>query len=170
MGNTIDRLYPGNHFFSCSTRMKRTVRTAFGKGGFTLMEIIAVLLILAVVSALVISRGMATDQVKLQAEVDTLKGHLRFAQSRAMNDLPGTQWGISLAGSSYTLVRVDASGTTSPLNLPGTSSTTHNFAPISATPATVLFDDWGRPPGNTSITLAFGGKTITITTNTGFIP
>jgi MSHA pilin protein MshC len=149
--------------------MKPTVRTAIGKGGFTLMEIIAVLVILAVVSAVVVSRGMGTETAKLQAEVDTLKGNLRYAQYRAMNDLPATQWGINLGGSSYTLVRVDTSGTTSPLNLPGTSSATHNFTPISATPATVLFDDWGNP-GNTSITLAFGGKTITVTANTGFIP
>lgn len=135
-------------------------------GGFTLIEMIAVLVILAIVSAVVISRGIATDEVKLQTELDTLKGHLRFAQYRAMNDLPAIQWGISLGGSSYTLVRVDAAGTTSPLNLPGESSATHNFAPISATAAAVLFNDWGSP-NNSS--LAFGGKTITITANTGFI-
>ncbi len=157
-------------------------RRAFAKGqwrnnrGFTMIEAIAVLVILVIVSAVVLSRGMTTDEVNLQAELGTLKGHLRFAQYRAMNDLPTTRWGISLAGSSYTLVRVDAGGMTSPLSLPGESSAVHSFAPISATPATVLFNDWGEPgttyaggPSAADITLAFGGKTITVTADTGFI-
>ena len=134
--------------------------------GFTMIEIIAVLIILGIIAAVVVSRGMSTGDVNLQTEINTLKGHLRFAQSRAMNDLQGTKWGISLARNSYTLIRVDTSGTTSPLSLPGESSATHSFAPISATTATVLFDDWGSPDINA---LTFGGKTITITPNTGFI-
>jgi prepilin-type N-terminal cleavage/methylation domain-containing protein len=138
--------------------------------GFTLIEIIAVLVIIAIISAVVISRGMATDEVKLQAEVDTLKGHLRYAQYLALNDIPPVKWGIQVGGTSYTLIKVDAVGTTSPFSLPGGSSATHSFENgVTATgTGTVLFNEWGSP--DTPIpAIALGGQSITVTTNTGFI-
>lgn len=103
--------------------------------GFTLIEIIAVLVILVIVSAVVISRGMVTDEAKLQAEVDTLKGHLRYAQYLAMNANEGNvptvgtiKWGIRVDSSSYTLIK-DVNGTqTSPFNLPNESSATHSVS------------------------------------------
>lgn len=152
--------------------MKQTVRTACGKGGFSLMETIAVLVILAVVSAVIMSRVMATDQVKLQAEVNTLKGHLRFAQYRAMNDIYPTKWGINVGTGSYALIRnLSGDGITfdNPFHLPNESSETHSFPPpITATAYTVLFDEWGSPTITGSPNI--GGQSITITANTGFIP
>jgi prepilin-type N-terminal cleavage/methylation domain-containing protein len=142
--------------------------------GFTLIEIIAVLVILAIISAVVISRGTGTDAASLQAEVDTLKGHLRYAQYLAMNDIPPVKWGIQVGGTSYTLIKVDTAGTTSPFSLPGESST-HDFKFSSGTTVTVtgnnpiLFDEWGSP-GTTSSSITIGGQAITITANTGFIP
>lgn len=142
--------------------------------GFTLFEIIAVLIILAIISALVISRGFSTKEVNLQVEVDTLKGHLRYAQNLAMNEVAPFKWGIQIGETSYTLVQEgpDAAGqlvTSSPLSLPNESSATHSFAPFAARPITVLFDSWGSP-GNNPVTVTLGGMTINITPNTGFIP
>jgi MSHA pilin protein MshC len=144
--------------------------------GFTLIEIIAVLVILGIISAVAISRGISTDTVSLTAEENTLKGHLRYAQYLALNDIPPAKWGINLQGSSYTLVKNESgNGTTftTPVSLPAESSATHSFSPITATPSTVLFDEWGSPTinGDPNVSsIFFGGKTITITTNTGFIP
>lgn len=143
--------------------------------GFTLIEVVAVLIILAIVSAVAISRGIDTDAVKAQAEVDTLKGHLRYAQYLAMNDVPPFKWGINVGGSSYTLVRLDTNtnGTTNPYNLPGDSSATHNLASgISATVTgnnPILFDEWGSP-GTASTSISVGGLSITLTPETGYIP
>jgi prepilin-type N-terminal cleavage/methylation domain-containing protein len=143
--------------------------------GFTMIEIIAVLVVLSIVTAMVISRGIATEEVKWQAEMDTMKGHLRFAQYRAMNDLPGIKWGINVAGASYTLVRMDTSDntTTNPLYLPGESSATHTFAGgVTATVTgnnPILFDEWGSQ-GIMAETVSLGSKNITITASTGFIP
>lgn len=144
--------------------------------GFTLIEIIAALVILAIVSAVVISRGMATDEVKLQAEVDTLKGHLRYAQYLAMNVNEGNvptvgtiKWGIRVDSSSYTLIKDVNGAQMSPFNLPSESTATHSIAPVNATgTGTVLFNEWGSP--DTPIpAIALGGQPITITANTGFI-
>jgi prepilin-type N-terminal cleavage/methylation domain-containing protein len=139
--------------------------------GFTLIEVIAVLIIIAIISAVVLVRGISTADVNLQAEVDILKSHLRYAQYLAMNDISPTKWGINFQGSSYVLIK-DVSGVqTSPLIFPGESAT-HSFAaPITATAtpaAPVLFDEWGSPTSATSI--AVGGQTFTITATTGFIP
>ena len=158
--------------------------------GFTMIEVIAVLVILAIVSAVAISRATGTSEAKLQAEVDTLKGHLRYAQYLAMNDISSTttgyvQWGIDFGTttSSYKLVKyvggvlVDPT----PFNLPAESSATHSFkTPIvsTGTPALVLFDEWGSPysdpatklAANATIILNPGGQAITITPETGFIP
>lgn len=138
--------------------------------GFTLIEVIAVLVIAAILTAVVVVRGMSTADVNLQAEVDTLKSHLRYAQYQALNDIAPVKWGINLQGSSYTLVRnISGDNTTfdSPFRLPNESSATHDFSPVAATNAAVLFNEWGSP-NITSIT--FGGQTIAITANTGFMP
>jgi len=141
--------------------------------GFTLIEVVAVLIILGILSAVVISRGMDTEAVKAQTEMDTLKGHLRYAQYLALNDISPNQWGINIVGSSYTLVRVDTNGPSSPYSLPGESSATHVFATgITATVAgnnPILFNEWGSP-GASPTSISIGGQSITITPETGFIP
>lgn len=159
--------------------------------GFTLIEVITVLIILAILSAVVISRGMSTADVNLQVEADTLKSHIRYAQYLAMNENdtdttnnPGTRvkWGIEVNSTYYTLIK-DVTGKlpASSYSLPGESSAIHNFATgITATKTgTVLFDEWGRPyfasnilPGvsrTTIITLGPGPQSIEIYPETGFI-
>lgn len=142
--------------------------------GFTMIEIIAVLIVLSIITAVIISRGMTSDEVKLQAEFNTMKGHLRFAQSRAMNELPGIRWGINVAGASYTLVRFETSTNTAtnPMYLPGESSATHYFTSGITASVTgsnpVLFDEWGSP-GTAVTSVSVGNKVINVTPNTGFI-
>lgn len=134
------------------------------------------LVIIAIISAVVISRGTGTDTANLQAEVDTLKGHLRYAQYLAMNanecNVPTSdtiKWGIRVDSSSYTLIK-DVDGVqTSPFDLPNESSAEQSL-PINATgTGTVLFNEWGSP--DTPIpAIALGSQSITITPETGFIP
>lgn len=148
--------------------------------GFTLIEAVAVLIILGVIAVIAISRTMSTDEVQLISEMNTLKGHLRFAQYKALNDVSGTKWGINVAGSSYTLVKqVGAGSATNPMILPGETSYTHNFGSSVTANVTgdnpILFDEWGRPGSNTAIatsitTVSMGSKTINIKPDTGFIP
>jgi type II secretory pathway pseudopilin PulG len=155
--------------------------------------VVAVLIILGILSAVAISRGMSSEEARLQAEVDTLKAHLRYAQYLALNEndtntttVPGTpvKWGIQINGSSYTLVKVISAAQTSLSPLPGESSATHSFA-TGITAALqgsnpILFDEWGSPYfasnkliGNgeiTIITLAPGSQSIKMYAETGYIP
>ncbi len=141
-------------------------------GGFTLIEIIAVLILLAVAAA-VVTAASSTADTEVAAATAVLKNHLRFAQIRAMNDT--STWGIGLGSNSYTL---QTGGTTAAINLPGTDSPTMNLAAgltLSVSPSSVTavtFDSWGSP-GTTTISLTISdgtnSRSITVTRKTGFI-
>ncbi len=136
-----------------------------GSRGFTLVETIAVLVILTIVGAVALSRTGSITGNRLAAEVDMLKANLRYAQARAMND--DVPWKISLTSSGYTLFR-DSSAR----NLPEGDSS-HSFASgisLTSGATTVSFDSWGSP-GPDDITLTLNNsEEILITGNTGFIP
>ncbi len=154
----------------------QTIQNINGSGknthGFTIIEIIATLVIMAIISAVAISIFSSTDKYKLVSEVEILKTHLRYAQSRAMSDT--VPWGIVLNGCSstdcsYTLQKNYAATS----NLPNENSPTHTLQKgvIVSSGLPVTFDNFGSPVGNLSITLSAGGnRSFTVAANTGFIP
>ena len=163
--------------------------------GFTLLELIVVLMIMAIVSTIVISRlGSSTNS--LIAQTEAIKSHIRYAQSRAMNG--NLIWGINCNGSYYWLYKVNEDSSTAKVFLPGEGSEedpdddpyTVKLADIyisSMETFTLSFDSWGTPytdaaasdgqeletgDSEAEITVSSGSKniSITITPNTGFIP
>jgi len=148
-----------------------------GQGGFTLFEVIMVLLILGVISYFAAARLFTEEGISQVAEVDLVKNHLRYAQARTMNT--ELDWGIFFESANrYFLFRGDATGV--PVRLPGDESadgkmtlrsiTVSNV--INAVPSrTVRFksQQYGSP-GNLTITVVTTGGDITVTKNTGFIP
>jgi len=148
-------------------------------GGFTAIEIIAVMVIIGVVAAVVVSRMMSPSSFGVVSEADILKGHLRYAQYRAMSHTE--KWGISFSTDSYSL----DPPTDTPSNLPNEDSSTHKLSSritVSSSEesgGTVYFNEWGNPVTGsgsllpeTTISLNDGSntRTVTITQNTGFIP
>lgn len=153
---------------------------AFKKNhGFTMLEVIAVLIILGIITAFVVSRG-TNIRAELSSETEIIKAHLRYSHCLALaNDI--YSWRITLSSGSpdyYTLSKINKSDDTetSPINLPNEDSPTHNLpSGISITSGLgpVTFDEWGSPGTTTqSIILSDGAgnsETIIITKNTGFI-
>ncbi len=148
--------------------------------GFTMIEIVSVLILIGIFSAVIVPRMTSTSVYEIMTELETLKTHLRFAQSRAMSH--NESWGISITSNSYTLLK---NGSTASINLPNDTSSTHTFAngvSISSGSSVVTFDDMGSP-GNSDIIVQFNGPAnpvpgcsqqsstlkITITRQTGFI-
>ena len=136
-----------------------------------MIEVIAVLLLFGVVAAVVVSYAPSTDSYKLATEEATMKGHLRYAQFRAMGDK--VSWGMSFTANSYTLQQ---NGTPASSNLPNENSPDHNLqAGVSITAGagtTITFNEWGSPGvSDVLITLSDGtdSRTVTVTRNTGFI-
>jgi len=89
-----------------------------GQGGFTLFEVIMVLLILGIISYFATTRLFTDDGISRVAEMDLVKNHLRYAQSRAMNT--ERNWGLVFEiPSKYWLYYEDDSASKVRVRLPG---------------------------------------------------
>ncbi len=141
------------------------------QAGFTMVEVIAVLIIIAIIAAVAIAKMSSTNSISVTSEAATLKTHLRFAQIKALGDVSPNTWGIQVNNTSYQLLNNAAAAN---IILPAETSNTHTFpGGVNATPTTITFDNFGNPGAtNMSITLTSGSKTavVTVTNTTGFIP
>jgi len=148
--------------------------------GFTIIEVLAVLMLMSIVAAIAIVSAPSFSSYQTTPEAEVIKGHLRYAQTRAMDT--STIWGITFAGGSYTLFN-NITGS-NPI-LPGVSSSTATLpSGMTITAGTVSFDTWGTPYTDTGATsaqntggyrsfnLTLGTTTalIQVSDNTGFIP
>lgn len=143
--------------------------------GFTLVELIATILILTIVAAVAVSRIFSVNPVELSSQIDKIKSHLRYAQMRSMND--NLIWGINFSGTEYSLFRNGNTGDT--IKLPGEDSVTVSLPSGGNSTVTIAFDTWGRPyedagassPVAVDISLQIGGESdaITVHKNTGYV-
>ena len=63
--------------------------------GFTLIEITAVLVLMAIISAYVIGRSIGTEQIDLAGQTDKIRVQIRYAQAMGMKRSDTDQiWGI----------------------------------------------------------------------------
>lgn len=160
--------------------MKKTERGLLlvirNRTGFSLVEVISVLVVLGVLAAAVISRYMSTATVDANAQASAIKNSIRFAQSRAMKlgdpTDPNTIWGIKAQGGEYWLFK-----TTSPddaanfVTLPSESSQKVTVANNRGTITNflVFFDSVGRPytayTSSTVNTPVSAGNPVAVTVN-----
>jgi prepilin-type N-terminal cleavage/methylation domain-containing protein len=144
--------------------------------GFTLIELVVTILIVAIVAAVGVSRILSVNTVELSSQIDKIKSHLRYAQMKSMND--NLIWGVNFSGTEYSLFR--NGDITDTIKLPGEDSITVSLPSGDNSTVTVAFDTWGRPsedassspPAAVDISLKIGGKSgaITVYKNTGYVP
>ena len=161
--------------------MKRRASSYRHRSGFTLIEVVAVVLLLGILATGVLSVLPRSDAA-LATEADRLRSHLRYAQIRAQADTH--QWRLAfLDAQTYELgpVVIPGAGFT-PSIVPGTGATQRTMTDgVTTDPGTVIrFDSWGRPLNDAgtplgadrTITLTEGGRnaTVTIHAETGLIP
>ena len=147
--------------------------------GFTSFEIIAAILVIAIIGGIAIARLTSPSDYTVAAEAEIVKSNIRYAQFRALSDadtsfgVNGATWGIAFSANSYTLQR---NGSTATINFPGDDSATRNLPAgitVSASASPLTFDVWGSPgAGNITVTITDGvsPQTVVVTQNTGFIP
>jgi len=79
------------------------------ESGFTIVEIIAVLLLLSIIAATVMGRSISTKNIDLTAQMDRVRNHFRYAHSMAMKHGDAV-WGFKCDGDApreYWVFRLD---------------------------------------------------------------
>ncbi len=157
--------------------------------GFTMIEMVVVLLLMTIIAATVLGRSISTSDMDLNSETDKIRNHLRFAQAEAMKR-SNTVWGIKSAGNEYWLFRNnDPDTAANEVRLPGVvysgASNRINESDIGVTLSdfTVFFNRIGKPysaytsettntplASQLAISVTAGeARSITITPETGLI-
>jgi len=173
------------------------IRNPGNRDGFTLIEIVAVLLVMTILTAVIIERMIDIDTIREPARLDRLKNHIRFAQTMAIKQ-NNSIWGIRCDGTLYWLFKTtnpnDATEPSQSANivyLPGEEDQTVNASSddpsqvhFSVGAFTVYFDQYGMPythvsgpneirtlvaQGLSTLDIAFGSDQIQITAETGYI-
>ncbi|MFU8780664.1 MAG: Tfp pilus assembly protein FimT/FimU [Kiritimatiellia bacterium] len=146
------------------------IRHRYDTAGFTILEVVAVLLLMGVLASVAIPRVMDAGYA-VTAEAEVLRANLRFAQSVALA-ANTAQWSIHFAGNTYTLQR---NGATSSVRFPGQSSATHvlgNGVQVTGGTGTLVFNTFGAPALTYVITLSNAARTesVVVTGFTGLVP
>lgn len=69
--------------------------------GFTLVEIVVVMVLISIIAAAVFTRSITTDELNLISRAEKVQAHIRYAQSMAIKK--NEVWGIFSNGSQYWL-------------------------------------------------------------------
>jgi MSHA pilin protein MshC len=151
------------------------------QAGFTLIEIVAVIVFIAILASVAIFRHEHVDPT-LISQAQVLKAHMHYAQMRSLST--DSHWGIKyqVNGDQRAYWLFKQPNTNNRIVLPGESDDSVRLdrmgIVISQGPFQVEFDGWGRPSSTLSgtgtltldLTKSGDSESITITKNTGFIP
>ena len=69
--------------------------------GFTILEVVVVLVLISVIAAAVFTRSITTNQINFVGQSEKIRNHIQYAQSLAMKR--GETWGIKCDGNYYWL-------------------------------------------------------------------
>jgi prepilin-type N-terminal cleavage/methylation domain-containing protein len=152
--------------------------------GFTLIEITAVLVLMAIISAYVIGRSVNTEQIDLAAQTDRIRNQIRYTQAAAMKQYDETLkvWGLKCNASpnQYWLFEgQNPDDVSKQKKFPGEQNLKISLADLgvdSMSAFTLFFDRFGRPykaytdettnlpldPDELNITISDAGQTRTI--------
>ena len=152
--------------------------------GVTLIELIAVIIVLGILAAIAMPRIGDLDIFKTRGFYDKVGSTLRYAQKAAVAS--GCDVEVTSAANQLTLLqRHDCSSPTSafdqPVPIPGESDspnlvTAPSGTALSATPSTFVFDSLGRAvdPGTgnpiaANVTVQVGAQSVTVVGDTGYV-
>lgn len=125
--------------------------------GFTLTELITIIVILGILSVAALPRFFDNDAFQQRGAADQVKAALRFAQKVAVAQHRAVS--VTLAQGADT----DCTTTLTGGNLNCTIEATLTGA------GTYTFSALGRPSPNAQATITIGGTTITIEAETGYV-
>lgn len=137
--------------------------------GFTLVELIVVILIIGILSISIAPRFFGVASYEERKATDEVLIALRYAQQMAMNR--GGNIELVITAGDYS---IQVSGGAPVLRSPDGIPYPKDFEGVIATPDTVRFNNLGQPinainePLTNNISLNIGENTITVQANTGY--
>jgi len=132
--------------------------------GFTLVELIVVILIVGILSASIAPRFFGVISYQDRKASDELLSALRYTQQMAM--ARGGNIQLDLQNNNFT---IEITGSGADLRSPDGTPYPHFFNGVtSTTPGIYVFDGLGRRVPNTEIDISIGNKTIRIEQDTGY--
>jgi prepilin-type N-terminal cleavage/methylation domain-containing protein len=128
--------------------------------GFTLIELITVLILISVIAAYATMRTPSSATYNLTSVAEQLRRDIRLTQTLATS--LNTTYTITLLADSYSISPTPPTGAVA-VTMP---------SGVTLTPTTLSFNSMGAPSGAASITVTATGApsiTITVAAETGFI-
>lgn len=153
------------------------MKTYSNRSGFTLIEVIAILVIIGIITALAVTR-YSSNQYNLIAAEDTLTSHLRLVQARAMSTnvdpIAPSVWGMNFTSSTtYYMFYCATASSCTPANnkvaFPGAGGLNITLTGVQVTGTSFLaFDRFGTPYTAFALTTPLASQlTLTLTDNKG---
>ena len=123
-------------------------RTFKNNHGFTLIEIVVVLVLISIIAAAVFQRSISTDQMNFRSQFDKIQNQVRYPQSIAMKN--SEWWGFACDTNDYWIFTgTNKDDVSNQRLLPGQENIKISLADLGVTVTsgafTVLFDSHGIP-------------------------
>lgn len=135
--------------------------------GFTIVELIVVILLIGILSAFIAPKFFADNDFKARGTADEIITAIRHAQRLSMTR--GENHRIIITTTSYTVEKYVGSTSTTVRHPDGSPTFSKTFpANIVTTAKTIEFDQLGRPIPNTLETIDLAPFTITVEQETGY--
>ena len=147
--------------------------------GFTLIELIMVMVIVGILAVFVAPRFFDANVFKSRGFADQVQASLRYAQKEAIAQHRNVC--VAMTASDITLTIASASGAASPCNpplnpplvIPGQAtnkiSTPSAVITLSYTAASFVFDALGKPSVPNTITISGATNNIVVEAETGYV-
>lgn len=156
-----------SRFFSIrAARPEPDFSTSQAARGFTLLEAVAVLVLLGILSAYAVPRLASNADSTRRSELDMLIAAVRQVQVSSMNTV--SPWSIQILSGSFATTS-NVNGTPTAMTLPGRAGSTVTFSKLNVSSGgTLTFDAFGSP-GNVNVTITTSAGNFCVHRVTGFI-
>jgi MSHA pilin protein MshC len=159
--------------FGLHVKLFRLPIDKLGKAGFTVVELVVVIVTLGILAAFALPRFIDIDSFRVRATYDEVAGALRYAQKLAV--VSGCDVEVTTTANSYS-VRQRSGGippggdcpTGAYSHIQGHPIESPMSTDISLSNATIIFDAMGRRTGTAAVTVG-GSETISIVAETGYV-
>jgi len=140
-------------------------KSQFIQAGFTLVELIVVILLISILSISIAPRFFGVSSYEDRKAADELRTAFRHSQQLAMNRGGNVQ--LILTASNFTVQLADGTALQSPA---GIKPYQIDFPPnVAVSPAvTITYDRLGRPSIGTTTAITLGSQTVIVEQETGY--